>query len=70
MSSQGSQKVKVEINKLVGKGVTEYTEYEKGEFITPIFFRSKSGEASRLILNLKTHNEPLEYKRFKMQTVH
>ena len=59
-----------EINKLVGKGVTEYTEHEKGEFILPIFFRSKSDGTSRLILNLKTLNEFLEYNHFKMETVH
>ena len=46
----------VEINKLVGKGVIEYTEHEEGEFITPIFFCSKSYGTSRLILNLKTLN--------------
>ena len=53
MSGQASQNVMVEINKLVGKGVIEYTEHEKGEFISPIFFRSKSDGTRRLILNLK-----------------
>ena len=52
MSGQASQNVMVEINKLVGKGVIEYTEHEKGEFISPIFFPSKSGGTRRLILNL------------------
>ena len=70
MSGQASQKVMTEINKLIGKGVIEYTEHEKGEFISPIFFRSKSDGTSRLILNLKTLNEFLEYNHFKMETVH
>ena len=33
-------------------------------------FRSKSDGTRRLILNLKTINEILEYKHFKMVTVH
>ena len=70
MSGQASQNVMVEINKLVGKGVIEYTEHEKGEFISPIFFRSKSDGTRRLILNLKILNEFLEYNHFKMETIH
>ena len=70
MSGQASQNVMVEINKLVGKGVIEYTEHEKGECISPIFFRSKSDGTRRLILNLKNLNEFLEYNHFKMETVH
>ena len=70
MSGQTSQNVMVEINKFLGKGVIEYTENEKGEFISPIFFRSKSDETRRLILNLKTLNEFLEYNHFKMKTIH
>ena len=70
ISSQSSQNVMVEINKLVGKGVIEYTEHEKGEFISPIFFFSKSDGTRRLILNLKILNEFLEYNRFKMETIH
>ena len=66
MSGQASQNVMVEINKLVGKGVIEYTEHEKGEFISPIFFLSKSDGTKRLILNLKTLNEFSEYNHFKM----
>ena len=59
----------VEINKLIAKGVTKYTEHGK-EFISPILFRSKSDGTSRLILNLKTLDEFLEYHLFKMETVH
>ena len=67
---QKSQKVMGIINKLIGKGVIEYTEYEKGEFISLIFFRSKSDKTSRIILSLKTLNEFLEYNHFKMEKVH
>ena len=70
MSDQASQKVMIEINKLIGKGVIEYTEHEKEEFILPMFFLSKSDGSSRLILNLKTLNEFYEYSHFKMETVH
>ena len=59
-----------EINKLIGKGVTKYTEHEKREFISSIFLHSKSEGTSRLILNLKTLNEFLEYNHFKMETGH
>ena len=60
----------VEINKLVGKGIIEYAEHEEGEFISPVFFRSKSDAAGTLILNLETLNEFLECNHFKMETVH
>ena len=58
------------ISKLICKGVIKYTEHEKGEFISPILFCSKSVEKIRLILNLKTPNEFLEYNHFKMETKH
>ena len=70
MSRQTLQKVMVEINKLLSKGVIEYTEHEEGEFISPIIFSSKSDGTCRLILNLKTLNEFLEHNRFKIETVH
>ena len=41
MSGQASQNVMVEINKFVGKGVIEYNEHEKEEFISPIFWRNQ-----------------------------
>ena len=70
MNSHTWQKVTEEINKLVCKGVIKYTENEKGELISPILFRSKSVEKSRLILNLKTLNKFLEYNHFKLEVVH
>ena len=70
MSGQASQKVMVEVHKFVDKGLIEYTEHEKGEFVLPILFRSKSDGTSRLILNLKTLNEFLEHNHFKIETVY
>ena len=70
MSGQPSQKVIKEINKLICKGVIEYADHEKGDFVSPIFFRSKSDKTSRLVLNLKTFKEFLEYNHFKMEAVH
>ena len=58
MSDLASQKLMPEINKLIGKGVIiECAEHATGEFISPIFFRSKSDGTSRLIPNLETLNE-------------
>ena len=70
MSGQALQKVMVEISKLIGKGLIEYTEHEKAELLPPIFFHSKPDGTSRLRLNLKTLNKFLEYNHFKMETVH
>ena len=70
MNGQASQNVMVEINKLVGEGVIEYTEHEKGEFISQIFFSLKSDGTSRLILNLRTLNEFLKYNHFIMEKGH
>ena len=68
MSGPASQNVVVEISKLVDKGVIEYTEHEKGEFISQIFFRCKSHGTRRLTLNSKIFNEFFEYNHFKIET--
>ena len=62
ISSEVPQKVMLKINELAPKGVIEQTEHKKGEFISPIFFLSKSAGTSRLILNLDTLNEFLGHK--------
>ena len=46
------------------------TAHEEGEFISPIFLRSKPDGTNRVILNLKNLNQPLEYNHFKMETIH
>ena len=70
MRGQASRKAMVETTKLISKYVIEYTQHEKGELITPIFFSSKSDGTSRLMLNLKTLNELLGYNYLKIETVH
>ena len=70
MTAQTSQKVIKEINKLIVKDAIEHTDHEKGDFISPIFFLSKSDETSRLTMNFKIFREFLENNHFKMETVH
>lgn len=38
MTGQASQRMMEEINKRIAKGLIEYTEHEKGEFISTIPF--------------------------------
>ena len=59
-----------EVNKLLEKGVVVEREHEPVEYISPIFLREKTDGTQRLILNLKHLNKYLEYKHFKMQTLH
>ena len=45
------------------------TAHEEGEFISPIFLRSKPDGTNRVILNLKNLNQTLKYNQFKMETI-
>ena len=45
------------------------TAHEEGEFIFPIFLRSKPDGTNQAILNLKTTNQTFEYNHFKMETI-
>ena len=58
-----------EIKPLLEKGVLQQTQYEPGEFISPIFLRPKSDGSCRMILNLKEINKSVEYHDFKMNTL-
>lgn len=58
-----------EIKKLLKKGVVIPSKHEEGEFISPIFLRSKKDGSYRTILNLKQLNEFVEYQHFKMDTL-
>ena len=49
--------VKVEIERLLRKGVIVFSQHEVGELISPIFVRPKDDGLYRLILNLKHLNE-------------
>lgn len=58
-----------EIDKLLDKGVIEVTQHCRGEFISPIFIRSKKDGSHRMILNLKDLNTNVEYHHFQMETL-
>ena len=61
--------VKVEIERLLRKGVIVFSQHEVGELISPIFVRLKDDGLYRLILNLKHLNEVTQYTHFKMDTL-
>lgn len=57
------------IEKLLHKGVIEETTHCVGEYISTISIRPKKDGTYRLILNLKSLNDHLEYHHFKMDTL-
>ena len=59
-----------EIHKLLDIGVLKEVQYEKNQFISPIFTVPKKDnkEEHRMILNLKELNEYIESHHFKMET--
>ena len=58
-----------EIDSLLKMRFIIKSHHETGEFISPIFVRSKSDGGFRLILNLKRLNEHVDYQKFKMETL-
>ena len=58
-----------EIKNLIQKKVIKQTKNEPGEFVSPIFVRPKTDGGFRLILNSKSLNRSVEYKKFKMGTI-
>ena len=62
------EELRDEIKNLLQKGVIKESQHEEGEFISPIFFVSKSEDFFRMILNLKRLNENMPYIPFKMET--
>ena len=66
---QEQEVIDVEIDKLLLKGVTSETTYCRGEYISTIFVCPKKDVGHRLILNLKSLNEYVEYHHFKMDTL-
>ena len=61
--------VAAEIKPLLAKSAIVETKHETREFISPIFVREKSDGGFCLILNLKSVNEVVEYKKFKMEII-
>ena len=64
-----NQFVDNEILSLIKKGVIIRLIHEQDEFISPIFLREKRDGSFRMILNLKTLNQYVEYNHFKIETV-
>ena len=58
-----------ELKDLLEKGVIVECDRKKGDFVSPIFTRTKKDGKVRLILNLKKLNTSVEYKHFKMETL-
>ena len=50
-----------EIDSQIKKRVIAKSQYEKGEFVSPIIVRSKSDGGFKLILNLKKLNDCVDY---------
>ena len=69
-SGQNSPKIMSVVNKLLTKGIVINTFHEEGEFISPIFLRSKPDGTNRVILNLKNLIQTLEYNHFKIEIIH
>ena len=60
------QQMNSEIDSLLTAGVVEKTTPEPGEFISPIFPRTKKDGSLRVIINLKKLNPFVTYAHFKM----
>ena len=58
-----------EIRELLDKGVIVESSYKKGEYISPIFLRSKPDGSHRFILNLKCLNQHVVYRHFNMDSI-
>ena len=61
--------IKLEIEKLLLKGIIMETYHEDKEFVSQIFITYKSDGGVRLILNLKKLNKHVKYEHFKMATI-
>lgn len=61
--------IDIEIQRLLLKGVIAHSVQEEGEFISSIFVRPKKDGSYRMILNLKSLNQYVEYHHFKLDTI-
>ena len=66
--SDQTQTCEIEIQNLLEKGAIVPCEHEKGEYISPIFTTPKKDGSSRMILNLKSLNQFIEYWHFKIES--
>lgn len=58
-----------ELDRLWGKNIIVPSTHCPGECISPIFVRPKKDGSHRLILNLKSLNQSIVYRHFKMDTL-
>ena len=70
LSSKETDIATTEIQKLLTKGVIRKAAHVPDEFISTIFTRPKKDGSHRLILNLKKLNEHIQYRHFKMDSLH
>ena len=61
--------IKIELQRLLDKGIIIPSEHETCEFISTIFVRPKADGSFRLILNLKRLNDHIVYHHFKMESL-
>ena len=58
-----------EISSLIKKKVIVLSTHKPGEFVSPIFLRSKKDGSFRMVLSLKNLNKFVVYHHFKMDTI-
>ena len=59
----------IEIDKMLEKHIIVKADWEDEQYISNIFLRDKKDGSFRIILNLSTLNEMIEYHKFKMDTL-
>ena len=60
-SKREEEFIDMEIQRLLLKGVIAHPVHEEGEFISSMFVRPKKDGSYRMILNLKSLNQYVEY---------
>ena len=68
-SSRECLAIKIELQRLLDKGIIIPSEHETCQFISTIFVRPKADGSFRLIHNLKRLNEHIVYHHFKMESL-
>ena len=62
--------INTEINKMLRKNIILPTVKTSDDFISGVFTRPKKDGSHRMILNLKKFNQYINYKHFKMESIH
>ena len=69
LSAKENEVISTEIKELLKKKFIVHSTTEYNEFISGIFTRNKKDGSKRMILNLKSFNEFVNYKHFKMESI-